>query len=53
MLFEVHRRLIAQGAVEPFWVVECFDIIKDSGASLVMGLEVLMMQPFSFESAPE
>jgi len=52
-LFEVDRRPIGQSAVESFWVVEGFDIIEDSGASLVMSLEVVVMEPFGFESAPE
>ena len=30
--FEVHRGLITQSAVEPFWVIEGFDVIKDGRA---------------------
>ena len=51
--FEVHRRLITQSAVEPFRVIEGFDVIKESQTGLVMGLEVLVMKPFGFERAPE
>src|SRR5262249_44363295 len=53
VLFEVYRRLIAQSAVEAFWVVKGFDIIKDSRACLVMSLEIVMMEPLGFKSAPE
>ena len=51
--FKVHRRLIAQSAVEAFWVIEGFNIIKDSQAGLVVGSEVFCVKPFCFESAPE
>ena len=47
------RRAVAQRAVKAFRVVEGFDIIEDSGASLVMSVEVVMMEPLSFKSAPE
>jgi len=51
--FEVHRGLITQSAVEPFWVIERFDIIEDGGVSLLVSLEVFLVQPFGFEGAPE
>ena len=51
--FKVHRRLVAQSAVEPFWVIERFDIIKDGRVGLLAGLECVPVQPFGFECAPE
>ena len=51
--FEVHRGLITQSAVEPFWVIEGFDIIEERGAGLLVGLEVLVVEAFGFEGAPE
>src|SRR5580692_3606892 len=51
--FEVHRGLITQSAVEPFWVIEGFDVIEDGRAGRLMGREVVVVQPFGFESAPE
>jgi len=51
--FKVHRGLITQSAVEPFWVIEGFDVIKDRGAGFLVGLEVFLMQPFGFKGAPE
>ena len=52
-MFKVHRGLITQSAVEPFWVIEGFDVIEDGQLSLAMGLEVLLMEPFGFEGTPE
>jgi hypothetical protein len=51
--FEVHRGVITQSAVEPFWVIESFDVIEDGGAGLLVGMEVLVMEAFGFEGAPE
>lgn len=51
--FKVHRGEITQGAVEPFRVIERFDVIKDGQGGLVMSLEVLLVERFGFESAPE
>jgi hypothetical protein len=50
---EVHRGEITQGAVEPFWVIERFDVIEDGQTSLVAVLEVLLMERFGFEGAPK
>ena len=52
-LFEVHRGLITQSAVEPFRVIEGFDVIEDGQAGCLVGGEVFVMEPFSFERAPE
>ena len=35
--FKVHRRVITQSAVEPFRVIEGFDVIKDGQACGMMG----------------
>ena len=51
--FKVHRGLITQSAVEPFWVIEGFDVIEDSQPGFAVGLEVPGVKPFGFESAPE
>jgi len=51
--FEVHRGEITQSAVEPFWVIERFDVIKDSQGSLGARVKGLMVERFSFERAPE
>lgn len=51
--FEVHRGMITQSAVESFWVIEGFDIIKEGQIGLVMVLESLVMDPFCFKRAPE
>ena len=48
-----HRGAITQSAVEPFWVIECFDVIEDGRVGLTMGGEVRAMEPFGFECAPE
>ena len=37
--FVVHRGMITQSAVEPFWVIEGFDVIKDGGVGLLAGQE--------------
>ena len=51
--FVFHRRAIAQSAVEPFWVIEGFDVIEDGQLGLVVSLELLAMERFGFEGAPE
>src|SRR5579863_2526671 len=51
--FKVRRGLIIQSAVEPFWIIEGFDVIEDGGMGLLTGLEGLLMQPLGFEGAPE
>ena len=51
--FKVHRGLITQSAVEPFWVIEGFDVIEDGRVGLGAGVEVLLVEPFGFEGAPE
>ena len=52
-LFEVQRGMVVQGAMESPRVVEGFDIIEDSQASLVMGSKGVVVEGFSFERAPE
>ena len=39
--------------MEPFRVIEGFDVIEDSGVGLLPGLERVPVQPFSLEGAPE
>ena len=51
--FEVHRGKITQSAVEPFWVIEGFDIIEDGRAGVLARGEGFLVQPFGFESTPE
>ncbi len=51
--FEVHRGVITQSAVEPFWVIEGFDVIEDGQARVMMSVKVLEMEAFGFERAPE
>jgi len=51
--FEVHRGMIAEGAVESFWVIEGFDVIEEGEAGQLMSGEVFVMEPFGFERAPE
>ena len=51
--FVIHRGEITQSAVESFWVIEGFDVIEDGQLSLLVSLEVLVMEPFGFEGAPE
>ena len=35
--FEVHRGLIVQSAVEPFWIIKGFDVVKDGQVSGTTG----------------
>ena len=51
--FVFHRGEITQSAVEPFWVIERFDVIEDGRLGLVVSLELVAMEPFGFEGAPE
>ena len=51
--FKVHRGQVTQSAVEPFWVIERFDIVEDGQFSFGMGSEVAMVEPLGFERAPE
>ena len=51
--FEVDGGLIIQRAVEAFRVIESFDIIEDGQVSGLMGWEVMVMERFGFERAPE
>ena len=37
MVFKFHRRLVAQGAVEPLWVIKGFDVIKDLESGFSVG----------------
>jgi hypothetical protein len=39
--------------VEPFWVIERFDVIEDCEFGLGVSVESSMVKPFGFESAPE
>ena len=51
--FEVERGLIIQSTVEPFWVIERFDVIEEGELSLVMSLEVFAVEAFGFKRAPK
>ena len=51
--FVFHRGEITQSAVEPFWVIEGFDVIEDGQLGLVLGFKVVAMEPFGFERAPK
>ena len=51
--FVFHRGAITQGAVEPLWVIERFDVIEDGQLGLVLGSKVVAMEPFGFEGATE
>ena len=39
--------------MEPFWVIEGFDVIEDGEFGFSVGIEAAMMKPFGFESTPE
>ena len=52
MRFKVHRRLVAEGAVEPHPVVKDFDPFKDGGFGFSPGGEVVVAQT-AFEAAPK
>jgi len=52
-VFKVHRGVITQSAVEAFRVIESFDVIEDGQASGMMGWELVLMERFGFERAPE
>ena len=51
--FKFHRGLITQSAVEPFWVIEGFDVIEDGEVSFSVSVEVAVVKPLGFECAPE
>jgi len=51
--FKVHRGVITQSAVEAVRVIEGLDVIEDGQAGGVMSLELMLMERFSFERAPE
>jgi len=51
--FKVHRGLIIQSAVEPFWIIKGFDVVEDGQMSGTTGREVELVERFGFESAPE
>ena len=51
--FEGHRGLIIQSAVEPFWIIEGFDVIEDGQTGGMPGRELMLMERFGFERAPE
>jgi hypothetical protein len=44
-LFEVHGGLITRSAVEPFWVMEGFDMVKDRRTGLLVGVKGFVMEP--------
>ena len=53
LLFEVHRGLIIQSAVEPFWIIKSFDVIKDHGSGLLVVVREAVAKAFRFECGKE
>src|ERR1041385_4089498 len=53
MLFELHRRLVIEGAMEADWVVKVFDVVADGDAGLGQIAEGAGVDEFGFEGAPE
>lgn len=53
MLFEIHRGLVIEGAVEAEWVVKVFDVLVDGGAGVGEVAEGAAVDQFGFEGAPE
>ena len=51
--FVFHRGVITQSAVEPFWVIEGFDVIKYGQLGLVMVKQLAVVEAFGLERAPE
>jgi len=51
--FKVHRRLIAESAVEPLSVIKGFNVIKDGGLGLGSAEEGLAIDQFELEGASE
>ena len=42
--FEVHRGLIIQSAVEPFWIIEGFDEVEDGQVSGMTSRELISVE---------
>ena len=39
--------------MDPFWVIEGFDVIEDGELGFSVSFEAAMVEPFGFEGAPE
>src|SRR2546423_12357478 len=51
--FKVHGGVVTQSAVEAFRIIESLNVIEEGQAGSLMSLELMLMERFSFESAPE
>ena len=43
----------AQSAVEPFWVIECFDVIEDQQSGVSVAVRFGFAEAFGFEGGEE
>ena len=41
VFFKIHRRFKTQSAVDPFWVIEGFDVVEDHEPGLLMSQRLM------------